>query len=249
MQKIKATKYLWITLLLIGVFVIASKTVHATVLVYDQPSIASEIQTVASYCFQGPNASCLGSFTLSATTRFTDGVSKVVIYAAKDATNPNVCVNVSNIGVTKYWGSCSQNIPTSYSGSMTWTQTSNDSGGLLNYTDFPAGTYYVWYNQSINTTYYKGAGTSQFGGYVSTDGSDPITDVTTRFISVAPTASSTISTSSPSTIGGHVYVNPSDYVAGKTFLRMRFNNYTASLVTGSALQAWDTAHLKSTAVQ
>jgi len=241
METKQATKYLWITPIILAVFLLGFRTAHASVLVYDQSAISVETQTVSSYCFQGPNASCLGSFTLSATTRFTDGISKVVIYAVKDATNPNVCVNVSNIGVTKYFSSCSQNIPTSYSGSMTWTQTGNDSGGVLNYTDLPAGTYYVWFNQSINTTYYKGAGTSQFGGYVSTDGSAPVTDVTTRFISVAPTASSTVATSSPTTIGGHVYVNPSDYVAGKTFLRMSFNNYTASLVTGSALQAWDSA--------
>lgn len=240
MRKIQATKYLWITLLIAGIFAVGSKTANASVLVYDQPSIASEIQTVTSYCFQGPNASCLGSFTLSATTRFTDGVSKVVIYGVRDTGGINVCLNISNIGVTKSTASCAQNLPTS-SGSMTFVQTGNDSGGVLNYTDLPAGTYYVWFNQSVNTTYYKGAGTSQFGGYVSTDGSAPVTDVTTRFISVAPTASSTVSTSTPTTIGGHVYVNPSDYVAGKTFLRMSFNNYTASLVTGSALQAWDTA--------
>jgi len=64
----------------------------------------------------------------------------------------------------------------------------------------------------------------------------------TRFISpLVPTASSTVATSSATTIGSHVYVNPADYVEGHTFLVMSYTNYTASLVTGSALQAWDTA--------
>jgi len=64
----------------------------------------------------------------------------------------------------------------------------------------------------------------------------------TRFIPpVLPVASSTVATSSVVTIGGHVFVSPVHYVEGKTYVRMSFVNFTASLVTGSALQAWDTA--------
>lgn len=77
--------------------------------------------------------------------------------------------------------------------------------------------------------------------YNGTADEDAPPDTHTRFLSVEPVASSTVATSSPVTVGGHVYVNSSDYVEGKTYLQMTFTNYTASLVTGSALQAWDTA--------
>jgi len=79
------------------------------------------------------------------------------------------------------------------------------------------------------------------GAYiVSTDDVPPLppTDTTTRFISVTPTASTTVATST--TIGAEVYINANDFVDGM-YLDMAFTNQTVANVGGSALDAFNAA--------
>ena len=65
-----------------------------------------------------------------------------------------------------------------------------------------------------------------------------IVQSSTHFISVTPTASTTVATST--SIGADVYISPSDYQSGM-YLDLAFNNQTVANAGGSALDAWNAA--------
>lgn len=110
------------------------------------------------------------------------------------------------------------------------------SGGTdpYQYTDGAGSDYSVWWSVggvlTEQTTY-----TVTSGGVLEWN---PITDTSTRFISLTPLASSTVATTS--NLGAHIYVNSKDYVSGM-YLNVALTNQQVEELGGSALDAWNAA--------
>lgn len=68
----------------------------------------------------------------------------------------------------------------------------------------------------------------------------PITDFSTRFIEITPLDGDTVSSTTPVTVGSHLYINASDYDADQ-YLSITFQNDTVSNIGGSVLDAWNSA--------
>jgi hypothetical protein len=68
----------------------------------------------------------------------------------------------------------------------------------------------------------------------------PITDTRTRFIEDTPNAGATVSSSSPVTVGAHIYINADDYESGM-YLNLAFTSRAVQQLGGSVLDAWNSA--------
>lgn len=62
----------------------------------------------------------------------------------------------------------------------------------------------------------------------------------TRFISTSPLNEEVVSSTTPVTIGSHLYINSDDYKDGM-YLNVAFTNQTIAMQGGSALDAWNSA--------
>jgi len=272
MRNNQATKYLWITLLTLGILFSFNKSASAAVIVGQYNGSSSSNQAIAWVQFQGcyqgqikigngytaspvsvtyfgQVSSSLSSpmqtdlvpysdsgYTTQSGTIQSFYTSATIGTGLQQITSINsspVAMDASKYYLISIRGKCNNN-PDFYVIGDTTGSTYPYSYAYSSSAFIPPGNGYNS-DSTITTAVFELSGDATYSGGIPPDTS-------TRFISpLTPTASSTVSTSSPATIGSHVYVSPDDYVDGKTFLRMSFTNYTVSLVTGSALQAWDTA--------
>jgi len=108
------------------------------------------------------------------------------------------------------------------------TNCTRSTGGNESYPLFPPNTYYSDLNYIQN-------------GVIRYAANATLPDTRTRFTAVLPTASSTVSTSTPVAVGASIYINEDEYEEGNTFIVMTFTNNSSALGMGSALQAWDAA--------
>lgn len=94
------------------------------------------------------------------------------------------------------------------------------------------------------TSAYIGAGTLAIqvcdSGGCSGGFSPPITDTSSRFILTTPLNEATVSSSSPVTVGAHLYINEDDYNSDQ-YLSITFRNETVEALGGSAFDAWNSA--------
>lgn len=76
--------------------------------------------------------------------------------------------------------------------------------------------------------------------FIADTTSAPTGDTSTRFVSLEPNSGSTVSTTTNTTTGAHVYINSTDYESG-VYLEYYFGNQTVAYVGGSALDAFTSA--------
>lgn len=273
MRNNQATKYLWITLFILGIFAILPKAVSAAVIVGQYNGSTASNQAIAwvqfQGCYQGQIKIGNGYTASPVSVTYFGQVSSslsspmqtdLVPYNDSGYTSPYYA-GVQNFFTSSTIGTGLQQITSINSSPVAMDASKyylisirgkcNNNPDFYVIGDTIGSTYPYSYDHSsspfippvngysadsaITTAVFELSGDATYSGGIPPDTS-------TRFISpLLPTASSTVATSTPVSIGSHVYVKPDDYVAGKTYLRMSFTNYTASLVTGSALQAWDTA--------
>jgi len=85
-------------------------------------------------------------------------------------------------------------------------------------------------------TYFRMSGGNLTFPYAYT----PPVDTSTRFISTTPLNEEVVSSTTPVTVGAHLFINPSDYQDGM-YLNVAFTNQTVQFQGGSALDAWNSA--------
>jgi len=144
--------------------------------VYNQPDSDQILQTTSSWCFVAlSNPPCLATFTLSTNTVFEYGVAHLKIDGLRysGSGNSTIVINISNSGVSQFVNFSSTQMPLTTSfDDYIFTAYAGDDGGTE--TMLPAGTYYVWINQSDPVYYYyANTADSYFAGYISADGSTP----------------------------------------------------------------------------
>jgi len=91
-----------------------------------------------------------------------------------------------------------------------------------------------------NNILVKGASVSIPYYVIDTDYTSAPPDTSTRFIDVTPVDGDTVSSTTPVTVGSHLYINDSDYNSDQ-YLSITFQNDTVSNIGGSALDAWNSA--------
>jgi len=189
----------------------------------------------ASNCYWYINES---NFRSAAITGYTFDYNSVQIYVS-DASSTPVSYNV----VDNHSGSVEDIVVTApatvtadFGSTRTWV-----SGDAINVRQRPAGTVP---DGSLFLGYDNGSGYCGPIMRASIDGyyPPPPQDLNTRFITVAPTASSTVSTSTPVTVGGMVYISENDYIPNVTTVKLFFYNQTAALGMGFALEAFEQAY-------